>query len=108
MSVKIGDSYSLMDRTGRSLGRVGITENLGDFLCGTLEKSSDFALYEELFKEHEDCANHQRLRLIDGIETRIAAIGAYLYHSEDGSTLAIKDLQIMNSKDICFRLAEVP
>lgn len=104
MSIEIGGTYLLMDREGRMLGKVDVQEKAGEFLCGTLDKSADFSRYETLFKEHEECANHQRLLLLDEIESKISDIGAYLFHPDDKAIIAIKNLQIMNDNDVCFKL----
>lgn len=104
MSIEIGSTYLLMDREGRMLGKVDVREKAGEFLCGTLDKTDDFSRYETLFKDHEECANHQRFRLLDEIESKISDIGAYLYHPDDKAIVPIKDLQIMNQNDICFKI----
>jgi hypothetical protein len=104
MTIEIGIVYSLMDREGRSLGTVEINAESGQFLCGTLDKSADFSRYEKLFKDHQDYANHQQFLLVDEIESKISDIGAYLYRSGDKTVIQIKDLQIMNENDVCFRL----
>ena len=107
MQIEIGAEYVLVDALGHELGKVRITGPEGNFICGKIDKYPDYSLYDEIFKEQEECVNRQQFRALEEIDARISKLGVrlFLIANKAATPFSIIDLQIMNADDICFQVA---
>ena len=105
MDFQIGHVYTLKDDADRKIGNVRITSIQGNLLQGSLEDTEGLASVPEVFQRHERAVNQQLFVLVDEIETEIEALAPRLYSSESDSSMRVFDLQIMNLRDVSFRLS---
>jgi hypothetical protein len=107
MDVQIGNVYILKDKAGQTIGTARITSLRGDVVLGILQEGEEFGKYRELFQKHEEAVNQQLFTIADEIEDEIDVIGPKLHSIESGSSIRVYDLQIMNVRNVSFRLSPV-
>jgi hypothetical protein len=61
---------------------------------------------ERLFEEFEEAVNLQALRLVDELDTEIAALGLYLRTPDGLQRMEIHDVQIWSDGDVTCQLGD--
>jgi hypothetical protein len=103
LSLGVGNSYELIDRDDRVLGRVRVDEVRGRVFLGSITPSQAFNDVRALFAQHEDMVNQQVFPVVDELEEEIAALKLRLRDVATGETRELANVQIMNEDDITFR-----
>jgi hypothetical protein len=95
--------FQLLDRDGHLLGKIKVQEVRDELVLGQFLPEPDFVRVQHLFAEYEDAVSQVVFSVLDELEETIDAHGLHLCATEEGR-VDVYDVQIMNEKDIWFRI----
>jgi hypothetical protein len=103
MQPKPTQTFQLVDAQRHDFGQLTLDSNEDGLLTGTFAPGPDYPAAEPLFRAFEEAANSQALSAVDRLGAKIAALGLRLL-SQDGTSVAVDDVQIWSDGGISCRL----
>jgi len=96
--------FELLDREGHIWGKIRVKEIRDNLVLGQFFPEPEFSRLQHLFSEYEDAVNQMVFSVLDNLEEAIDSQGLHLCTTEEEGKLDLYDVQIMNKKDISFRI----
>jgi hypothetical protein len=100
--VNVGDTVTLLDKTGASVGVFYVEEKKPQAILGSFKAGTDYVRFRATFEEFASRVNAVSLAYIDEIHDQIAAFG--IHGVINDQPVQIFDLQIFED-GASFRLA---
>lgn len=104
MQLHAEQTVHLIDAEGRQIGQIVIERSEDKLVFGKFVPGPAFPAVQHLFRDFEEAADLQALRVVDELDAAIEALGLHLRSPDGPQHVEIHDVQIWSDSGITCRL----